>query len=363
MKKLFAIPAACLLLATSCKKNDSDPSPKFSNERDAEKISAFFEKHARKKESFTIDISEGRIITTSKGTEINFSPGSIVTKDGEPVSGDVNITVLDIFEVQDMILNNKPTITVDGEQLISFGEIIVEAEQNGEALAMNGRGNNGIRVAFPIGIDDIGGGDGEQREIPLWEGQNVDVSLLQVSGYNHENQSTSVTQEFYSYPGLTWSEISGLGLATSNETSFLLDELGSWRNCDVLVNDPRPGTTVLCYLGQYFNNKTGTNYTGMEPSSVFFKLKGENTLIKLYDVIMNPATGKEGFLSYQNSFPEGSEGSFLAISAKDDKFYAQLKENVTVSPESGKNYFGLQFDMQEVSESQLLALINDMKNK
>ncbi len=363
MKKFIAIPAVCLLLTTSCKKNDNQLSGQFSNERDAEKIAAFFDKHARKKESFAINITEGGEIVTAKGTKISFPPGSISTKSGSPVSGNVNIKVLDVFEVQDMILNNKPTITVKGEQLISYGEIIVEAEQGGEELAINGRANNGVRVAFPIGFNNVGDDGGEMKEIPLWEGTNVDTSLLQISGYNHENQSTSISQEFYSYPGLTWADIPGLGTATNNETSFMLDELGAWRNCDVLINDGRPKTTVLCYLGDFFNNKTGTNYLGMEPSSVFFKLKGQNTLIKLYDVILNPLSGKEGFLSYQNTFAVGSEGSFLAISSKNDRFYAQLKENVTIAPASGKNYVGLAFDMQEVSETQLLALINEMKNK
>lgn len=365
MNKFLAIACVSLLLTTSCKKNDNPSSTQFSNERDAEKIAAFFDKNARKKESFTVNITDGGEIVTAKGTKLNFSPGSITTKSGNPVSGNINIKVLDVFEVQDMILNNKPTITVEGEQLISYGEIIVEAEQGGEALAINRRANNGVRVAFPIGIDDVGGGadGGDRKEIPLWEGTNVDTSLLLITGYNHENQTTSITQEFYSYPGLTWDNIPGFGAATANETSFMLDELGAWRNCDVLVNDPRPKTTVLCYLGEFFNNQTGTNYTGMEPSSVFFKLKGENTLVKLYDVIMNPISGKEGFLSYQNTFSVGSEGSFLAISSKNDKFYAQLKENVTITPATGKSFFGIQFDMQEVSESQLLALINDMKNK
>ncbi|MBX3239936.1 MAG: hypothetical protein KIT80_21815 [Chitinophagaceae bacterium] len=357
MKKLFVFPAAILILAASCKK-DNAPAEQFSNQRDAEKMTAFFEKYAGKQESFSVEVSTGGTITTSKGTKIIFPGGAFATPAGGAVTGSVTVKVTDVFEVTDMILNNKPTLTVSGEQLISFGEIRVDAEQDGQPLAL-ARNNNGVQVVFPIGA---GAGQGELKEIPLWDGIEPETGIQEISGHNHENQVTTTTQTYYTYPGITWEQIASAATASATETSFRLDSLGTWRNCDILVGDPRPKTTVLCYLGEHFNNQTGTNYSGTEPSSVYFKLKNENTLIKLYNIILNPVAGKEGFLSYQNSFPIGAEGSFLAISAKDDKFYAQIKD-ITINPVSGNNYFGIQFEMQEVSESQLIGLINDMKNK
>ncbi|MCC6290038.1 MAG: hypothetical protein IT249_19330 [Chitinophagaceae bacterium] len=363
MKKLLFVAAAgVFILATSCKKNDSNQqTDQFSNVKDAEKITQFFEDHARKQESFTIDVATGGTITTSKGTKVKFPANIFKTSAGAAVTGSVTVKVLDVFEAGDMILNHKPTITTSGEQLISFGEIRVDAEQGGNALLLNATDNNRVQVIFPIGGGQRAGQN--IKEIPLWNGVEPEVSTYDVSGYNHENQSTTVSQSHYIYPGISWQSLSGYGSATTEETSFFLDNLGTWRNCDILVNDPRTKTTVLCYLGDFFNNETSTNYSGIEPSSVYFKLKNENTLIKLYNVILNPVAGKQGFLSYQNTMPIGGEGSFLAISTLNGKFYAQVKDVTIASPESGKNYFGINFNLTEVTEAELVTLINDMKNK
>lgn len=360
MKKLLFVSVAGLFMfASSCKKNDNQITIQSSNAKDAEKITAFFETNARKQESFTVDVAAGGTVTTSKGTKIKFPVNIFKTKSGALVTGSVTVKVLDVFEVNDMILNNKPTVTTSGEQLISFGEIRVDAEQGGNALVLVANDTARVQVVFPIGAGDRQ----NRKEIPLWLGIEPEEITQNVSGHNHENQTTTVAKTFYTYPGISWESIPGFGVATPTQTTFYLDSLGTWRNCDILVNDPRPKTTVLCYLGDFFNNETSSNYTGIEPTSVYFKLKNENTLVKLYDVILNPIAGKQGFLSYQNTMPIGGEGSFLAISTLNGKFYAQVKDVTIGSPESGKNYFGIDFSLTEVTEAQLLAIINDIKNK
>lgn len=361
-KRLFIAIAGMFILACSCKKNDNNQqTDQSSHLKDAEKITQFFEDHARKQESFTIDVATGGTVTTTKGTKVKFPANIFKTSAGAAVTGSVTVKVLDVFEAGDMILNHKPTITTAGEQLISFGEIRVDAEQDGNALVLNANSDNRVQVVFPIGGGDRAGQN--IKEIPLWDGIEPELSTYDVSGHNHENQSTTVSQSHYIYPGISWESLPGFGAATMEETSFFLDSLGSWRNCDILVNDPRTKTTVLCYLGDFFNNETSTNYSGIEPTSVYFKLKNENTLIKLYNVILNPIAGKQGFLSYQNTMPIGAEGSFLAISTLDGKFYAQVKDVTIGTPQAGKNYFGIDFNLTEVTETELLALINNLKDK
>lgn len=362
MKKLlFVAVAGLFILSSSCKKNDNQITIQSSNLKDSEKITQFFETHARKQESFTVDVAAGGTITTSKGTKVKFPANVFKTQAGALITGSVTVKVLDVFEATDMILNNKPTITTAGEQLISFGEIRVDAEQDGNQLLLVRNDTARVQVVFPIGAGQRQGQN--MKEIPLWDGIEPEETTQNVSGHNHENQSTTVSKTFYTYPGISWESMPGFGIADVSTTSFFLDSLGTWRNCDILVNDPRAKTTVLCYLGDFFNNETSSNYSGVEPSSVYFKLKNENTLIKLYDVILNPIAGKEGFLSYQNTMPIGAEGSFLAISTIDGKFYAQVKDVTIGTPQSGKNYFGIDFNLEEVSESALINLINNMKNK
>lgn len=370
MKKLLLIALAGICLAAvSCQKNDiilQAGSPL--HVKDAENITKFFEAHARRQESFTIDAATGGTITTSKGTKVIFPSNMFKTPTGKTVAGSVTVKVLDVFETEDMILNNKPTITTAGEQLISYGEIKVDAMQDGNALLLNTESHSPAQVIFPVGTQQSRNGAAHRdadntRQIPLWIGIEPEKETRNISGHDHENREITVAQTFYTYPGISWESLKGMGAATATQTSFFLDSLGTWRNCDVLVKDERAKTTVLCYLGDYFNNETTTNYAGTEPSAVYFKLKNENTLIKLYNVILNPVAGRQGFLSYQNSMPIGAQGSFLAISALNGRFYAQVKAVTIGSPESGKNYFGIHFNLTEVTEQQLLALINDMKNR
>ncbi|GAB3006806.1 hypothetical protein GCM10027051_02900 [Niabella terrae] len=319
-------------------------------------MDAFFKKHAPENQHFTIDAAAGGIITLASGTTITFPAGVFTDGSGAPVTGPVDIFARDILSANNMILADKPTLTDEGAFLESFGEIFVDARQNGNALKLNPV-QKPVMVQVPIGV----GADGNAREIPMWDGDTTITQTL--SGYNHENASVSITQEILVRRGVAWSQIPGWGVSAGATTIFPLDALGEWRNCDALYSDPRPKTTVLGYFGDKFNPETGTNYMGQDPSMLLFKTAGTNSLIKLYNTIMLPAAGKEGFLSYQNTIPIGQEGTFLAISARNGKFYAEMRDVTIGTPDSGKDYVAFSFNLAEVSESQLLNLINQMSTK
>ena len=86
-------------------------------------------------------------------------------------------------------------------------------------------------------------------------------------------------------------------------------------------------------------------------------------MVKLYNKIISAPVGKEGLLSYQNSFPIGIEGTFLAITTKDGKFYAEMKDVTIGAPASGKTYFPVSFNLAEVTEAGLLSLIQQLNTK
>lgn len=358
MKKIFLSVAAITLAATvftSCKKEQLSTTPTNADKASTELMDAFFSKHAPKDEKFTIDAAAGGMIMMGSGTKINFPANAFKTPNGNAVTGNVTIIARDILNAAGMILADKPTLTSSGEMLQSFGEIIVRAEQNNNPLVLNAP--KPPSVVVPIGA----GANGQQREVPMWAGDSL-VSYTQ-SGHNHENINVSVTTQVGVRKGISWDQIAGFGVASPAATTFPLDALGQWRNCDALYSDPRPKTTVLGYFGNKFNTETGNNYSGSDPSLLFFKTKGTNTLIKLYNVIFNPAPGKEGLLSYQNAIPVGQEGTFLAMSAKDGKFYAEMRDVTIPAPNAGKTYAGFTFNLSEVSETQLLNMINQMSTK
>lgn len=356
MKQLLlsAVAIAVSLTFSSCKKDKKEfVQP---NMPDA-KMTAFFNANAPKYESFTIDASTGGTLTTSKGTKINFPAGIFKKANGQIVSGNVTVEVKDILQASDMLLGNRPT-EANGEMLISFGEMTVKASQNGEALQVK---NDSARVQVPLAPKPNAGGQ-QLREIPMWRGDSAVSYTLQ--GYDHENTSVSLTQTGYIPRGINWNTNGNIATNNNNGTSsFALDSLGTWRNCDALMGDPRPKTTVLGYFSNQWNASTSSSYMGAEPSMLFFKVKQQNSLVKLYNKIINAPAGKEGLLSYQNSFPIGLEGTFLAITIKDGKFYAEMKDVTIGAPASGKTYFPVSFTLNEVTEAGLLSLIQQLNTK
>ena len=356
MKQLLlsALAIAVTITFTACKKEEKKT---FVLPHILEaKMVSFFNANAPRYESFTIDASTGGTLTTTKGTKINFPAGIFKKANGQIVSGNVTVEVKDILSASDMLLGNRPT-EANGQMLVSYGEMTVKASQNGEALQLK---NDSARVQVPLAPKPA---NGQQiREVPMWSGDSL--VAYTINGHDHENTSVTLTQTGYVPRGINWNQNGNIATNNNNgTTSFALDSLGVWRNCDALMGDPRPKTTVLGYFSNYWNPATSSSYMGAEPSMLFFKVKQQNSMVKLYNKIINAPVGKEGLLSYQSSFPIGLEGTFLAISIKDGKFYAQMQDVTIGAPASGKTYFPVTFALSEVTESGLLALIQQLNTK
>jgi hypothetical protein len=359
MKQLFfsAIVLAGLLSFSSCKKNRQDvPAPVNDVKLGYEQAKKFFENNAPKYESFTVDASAGGTITTSKGTKINFPGGIFKNGAGQTVSGNVTVQVKDILSASDMLLGNRPT-DAGGKMLVSFGEMTVKASQNGQDLQLR---NDSARVQVPLAPNPAAGQ--QMREIPMWSGDSA--VTYTINGNNEENLAVTLQQSGYIPRGISWNANGNFATNNNNGTStFNLDSLGQWRNCDALMSDPRPKTTVLGYFTNQWNPETSASYMGSEPSMLFFKVKQQNTLVKLYNKIITSVSGKEGLLSYQNSFPVGMEGTFLAITFKGGKVYAEMKDVTIGAPAGGKTYYPVSFVLNEITEAQLLSLIQQLNTK
>ncbi|MCF3110731.1 hypothetical protein LL912_18250 [Niabella sp. CC-SYL272] len=361
MKKNMLLQTLMVLsLATvfyACKKDNTPVDPQNTYQKDVEKMVRFFKDHEPAVEKFTVDAAAGSTIILQNGTKITFGPNAFIKPGGAVVTGNVNISARVFIKASEMILGDKPTLTSDGKILETFGEAMVTAEQNGQQLALNPQ-QKPPGVVAPVGVANA---NGANRDIAMWDGDTTVYN--ETSGYNHENVLTTITESYTIKKGMQWTQIPGsFGMANAATTYFPLDNLGDWRNCDALYGIAAPKTTVLGYFGDKFNIKTGNNYSGQDPTELFFKVAGVNTIVKLYNPIFHPIAGKEGLLSYQNSIPIGANGTFLAMSTINGKFYAEMRD-VTIAPDAGKNYMGISFNLQEVSETQLLQLIQQMNTK
>lgn len=323
----------------------------------AETIAAFFDKHQTQKEHFQINATDGAVLTTRDGTRINLARNAF-RLNGSLVSGDINLWVHDILYASNMLLADNPTVSAGGDLLESYGQIILSADQGGQRLqlAPDAATAGLVAITFPIGMPQGRG------QLPVWVGDTT--SIATTTGYDGDNAPTAVAAAVRLQRGIAWTQIPGaVSEASTLGNSFHLAALDQWFGTGMPYSDTRPKTTVLGYLGAKYNTLTGDPTSVRGPSLLFFKTRATNTLVKYHQFILNPTAGKEGFLSYQGKIPVGQEGTFLAISALGDKLYAETRDLALPEPQSGRNFVSISFKLAEVTEPQLLALIQQLNKK
>lgn len=303
-------------------------------------------------EFFKVDGRQGGRIKTKQGSVYTFSPNIFTTQSGGPVSGTVDIAIKEILKPSSMIFASKPTANNGGAQLTSYGEFFVRASQAGQDLKL--RADSAVAVQVPAVKRPA------QEGVPMWGGDTT--VIITTSGYNDSNQPVSVPVAVSGNQGVTWNPAPGFAIfdGTTSTLNFRLDSLINWRNCDALTSLPGPKTTVLGYFTNFYNPATQTSYGGEEPCMLFFKPAGLNTVVKLYNVILNAPVGRQGLLSYQNSVPIGQAGTFLAITALNGNFFAQKLPVTIPAPSGGQNFVGINFTLAPVTPAALVTLIQSM---
>ncbi|SFD83113.1 hypothetical protein SAMN05518672_103407 [Chitinophaga sp. CF118] len=308
-------------------------------------------------ERFTINLQERPQVKTKSSTIYTFTRNSLVYPNGSPVTGNVTISIKEISTPSNMIFADRQTSTSTGEALVSYGEFFVSAQQGGVELKL--RPDSAVIVQVPAR-------QGELKRVPMWAGDTT--ITVSTAGFNYVNQFTTVSTQVSANKGVDWQPVTSSSASfalfdgTTSTYNFRLDSLMQWRNCDALANSTNPKTTVLVYFNTNYNPATGISYTGEEPSMLYFKPLGQNTIIKLYNTIFTPPAGFEGFLSYQNTIPVGLQGTFLAISCINGVFYAEQKTVTIPAPAAGLDYVSFSFNPTAVSASTLVTLITNMNS-
>lgn len=362
MKKSFFYLATFSVLSIYLHSCDKEPDPKYIFEpkapviHDNLKIMAdFIQKNETKYQVFNVDAAKGGIITSKNGVKYSIPGYAFENFSGMPVTGNIKISIKEIFNISDMILSNKPTLTNKGEMLESVGEFFVKAEQNNNPVRLI---RDTMQMQNRIGVTFFNKNK-FTKDIPLWDGDTT--YLVTSSGHNHENKPTTVTKSYYAFKGVEWKERYGeFAAPTGDSIRFKLPDLFKWSNVDVLTGNSSNLTTVLCYFENVFNDEMSASYQGTEPSMCFFKPDNKNTVVKLYNMIIGAPIGKQGFLSYQKSMPVGLSGTFIVIVVKDGKFYCQKKAETIAAPAPGTDYTPIAFQLKEVTETEVLNTINSL---
>ena len=198
-------------------------------------------------QNFTITAGTGVVtLTSAKGVKLTLN-GDCLTKNGNPVTGQVEIEYVELFDKGNMLISNKPTMGVmpDGKKslLISGGEFFIKATQGGVELKTSCYMNLVVPTALTNGLDNA---------MILWDGVIDERGELA-----------------WEQPKPNADGTGGKGGVQGEGANYYVTfgKFG-WTNVDRFYSDPRPKTTLLVKAPEGYNN---------ENSAVYLSYDGEGT--------------------------------------------------------------------------------------
>ena len=279
MKNLTFITLVIFCLA-SCKKDKDSSSPQGLN------LADFNSKFSVKAQSFNGVAGTAFSITGTKGIKIDFPTNAFLDANGNPVMGNVKLTLKEVLSKRDILLSGKMTES-NGQILITGGEFQILASLNGQPLKLNPAADVITKVPTTLSTD------------PMNLFEFLPTAAVSDSTWVLNQKARVATAASY--------------------YQFSLPNFG-WVNCDYFYSNPNPKTTLTA----------SPTYVGVSPSikdqKAYLIFDNINSVIGLpYQV----SIGKHQ--SYLNSMPIGLNGKLIIISVgMDDKIYFGAT-NFTVS--------------------------------
>ena len=203
-------------------------------------------------QNFTETAGNGLIkLTSAKGVTISIN-GNCLTKNGNLVTGVIEIEFIELFDKGSMLVTNKPTMGImpngGHNLLISGGEFFIKATQGGVELATTCNINLIVPASLTNGIDP---------EMLLWNGlinQDGELAWEQERDPAGENGKDGI-------------------FAEGNNYYVSFGNFG-WTNVDKFYSDPRPKTTILVAVPTGYDNTNSAIYLSYDG-------EGQNALAKL----------------------------------------------------------------------------------
>lgn len=274
------IAGALLIFATSCKKDKPQPVIPDPANPSVNHASTFFNSNlVNGTQTFTINAGQAQTITGNKGTVIQFNANSFVTSGGTPVTGNVQIELVEIYSKTDMILMNKQTVgkTWNGvSPLISGGQFSIVAKQNGQKLKLAPGMNYQIDAPAP---------NGTTGQMSLFYGQIEDEQL----------EWTQVDSSFVN--------------AGSGIYSAFPDSTG-WVNLDYFMNNSGPFSEINVQIPSGFT--TGN-------TRVFVSIDGSSSIAGIYNVNAGVFSSGDYY-----KLPIGMAVHFIVINLDNNEIHAAV---------------------------------------
>lgn len=318
MKTLPKITAGVLIAAiqlTACTKTDVD-----SDTTNGMSPSSYFaQNQTSAKQMFSINPAQYNQITGNQGTEVVIYAGSFVDAQSNPITGNVDFELIEIFSRGDMFKMNRATManhwSGDKRLLVSGGEYYINATQNGQQVFLA----QDVRVRVPYAN---GGGFNEQMR-------------------NFEGQVQPDGDIVWNMAGDSVIPVDSL----NNDSIFLgagydiLEGEWGWTNVDRWYNDPREKTTI------YIDAPEGLNLSNCE---VFLTYDGEPLALAQLDTWES-----DMFSEHYGLIPIGLECHVILVTEIDGVLNYAI-QGFTVT----ENHIEVISSLQPTTQSELADLIN-----
>lgn len=287
-----------------------------------------------KVQNFQLDASQNSFFTTENGVFFTIN-GNCLSKNGNPVTGMVDVQVVELFEKGTMLTTDKPTMGTlangDKALMVSGGEFYLNITQDGESvdedcdivatipISLTGQADSGMTLWKGNGGDQDCDGIDDDCDGFVWN-ENVDANGDPIEA---EVQNGDGGERFYVAP---------------------FGDIG-WTNVDRFFSDPRPKTTILVEVPEGFNN---------ENSRVYLSYVGESNALAHLDTY-DATSGI--FSEHYGQIPIGLKCHVIFTSEEVGSWLYGIK-SVTIA--DGQTVEITDADLNTATESELEALINGL---
>lgn len=276
----------------------------------------------RNTQNFTMTAGNGLVtLTSAKGVKLYIN-GDCLTKNGNPVTGQVDIEYIELFDKGNMLVTNKPTmgLTADGKKnlLISGGEFFIKATQGGVELQTSCSLSMIVPTALTDGLDNL---------MTLWTGVVDEAGELAWREAKANADGTG-----------------GKGGVQGEGTNYYVT-FGNfgWTNVDRFYSDPRPKTTLLVDAPDGYDNNNSAVYLSYDG-------EGTNALAKL-----DTYTAAGLFSEHYGQIPIGLKCHVIFVTEDNGQWRYAIK-SVTVA--ANDVYTFTLAETTVGTEAQLVAAIN-----
>ena len=276
-------------------------------------------------QAFKINAATGGNITGTRGTVIKFGANAFQKLNGDPVSGSVDVELVEIYDRSTMLLTKRPTTGKNGDNkidvLVSGGEFYVNATQD------------------EIQLNSI---SGYVIVAPTKNTGEIDQDMRMFNG-----AETCIGDEC----DVTWEEVKDRGIEIGEfqttggfQTAYYVFQSHfGWTNIDRWFNDPREKTTIFVDVPDGFDNSN---------CAVFIAYEGEPTALGRFD---RYDESTKMFTEHYGLVPVGIKIHVILVSVIDDVIHYAVQSS-TVK----EDHVITINDVKSISEQELIDMIDDL---